>query len=760
MPTNARKAQARIARMQECPVCGRCLTDELGACPGDGVPLVRVFDGSCVLDGRYQLIARSGMGGMGTVYRALHLGIQKIVAVKLLPTARRNDPRFIARFQIEAQALGQLEHVNIVRVTDFGFDAAHAMPFLVMEYLEGVPLSDHLARRGPLSPETALPLLAQVASAIDYAHAAGILHRDLKSSNVLLLDEDSLAPAVKVVDFGLAGFLVPSETTPDLTPTLLDGTPPEEERPAPAASGGEVGGTESLGGLGGGGGSGSGGGGGHGQQPDIAGLLGTPAYIAPEIWQGQEAGRASDLWAFGVLIFATLTGRLPFPGPGKQRIREQVARGAPRPSSLNPVLHPDLDPAVLAPLRTAPAARPQRATEVVEGLRRALGELGQSRWRAQEVPRRLILAALLAAVAPLALMAAALAGPVISLENQLVDLRFSFASPRLPRRDLALLLIDEPTLAAEPTPLAARADEVGTALERVFAGGARGVAVDALLPRTWSASESFSDLLLRHADSLALAAFSPSPSPPPSPAASVLGAEVADGLTTAALGPARAAELFGFADVMEDRDGVVRRARPFLRDVDGRMRRSLAARSAAIVHPGVALRDASVWIDGTIDSRGFERVSWRDLAATLDRDPQHFAHRFVLVGGEYQASGDDNYRIPHPRKLPEELSGVALQAVILQTLLDGGPVREARASWVLAGFALTAGLAGAATLLAGRGGALTGVLMAGGGWIALGFGLFAVQRLLVPLAAPLITLLFLTSAAAAVRLALPDRPRI
>jgi CHASE2 domain-containing sensor protein len=658
-----------------------------------------------VLDERYQLIARAGSGGMGTVYRALHLGIQKVVAVKLLPLTRRHDPRFVARFRVEAQALGRLEHSNVVRVTDFGFDTAHGTPFLVMEYLEGVPLSDHLARRGALAPEAALPLLAQIAAAIDYAHGAGILHRDLKASNVLLLDAESPAPRVKVVDFGLAGFL---------------GT---EQRAA-----------------------------------DVAGLLGTPAYLAPEIWEGGEASSASDLWAFGVLAYAVLAGSLPFPGPGKQRVHEQVARGAPRPSRVNPALDGALDAALLAPLAADPAARPRRASEVVAELRRALAAEGLRRWRARELPRRLAAAALLAAAAPLALLAAGRAAPVEGLENRAVDLRFSLASPRPARRDLVLLLIDEPTLASDPTPLAAQADAFGRALRGVFASGARGAGLDLLLPQSWGRSESFSDLLLRHAGALALAAFSPPPTT--RSAEPVLGPEVAQGLVTAALGPERVAGMFGFVDVVEDGDGRVRRAPPRWRGLDGRVHPSFAARAAAIVRPGNVLPAAPVWLDGTIDGASFERISWRALGPTLARDPRHFAGRFVLVGGEFAASGDSSYRIPHPRGLPAEISGVALQGVLLQTLLDGEPVRSPRLGWVAAALAAAAGLAGAAVLLGGRLAAAAAVVAGGGSWLAAGFWLFTAQRLLVPLAAPLLTLLVLAAAAAALRLALPRRPAV
>src|SRR5882724_3408110 len=571
--------------MMECPLCGRCLEDHHAVCPDDRAALRLVFPGPPLLDRKYRLLRRLGEGGMGRVYRAHHAGLDREVAVKLLHPARQDEPGAHERFQIEARALARLDHPNIVRVADFGFDETREIPYLVLELLDALRFSEYLSHAGPLPLVEALSILTQIAAALDHAHAAGILHRDLKTSNVLLLGAPAGERRAKIVDFGLASFVFDDAATPPLA----------GDAPGSAAAASEP-------------------------------LLGTPGYLAPELWQGEPPSAASDLWAFGVLVFLTLTGKLPFPGLGEAAIRAQIARGAPRPSALRPELDSALDAAILAPLQLDPATRPVRARAVVEGIERALLGVERRRWWRREGPRRLALAALLGALAVSALTP--LCPPLQPLEDRLVDARFHLASPRPPRREPLLVLVDDATLASDPAFLASKADKVGTLLERAFDAGARGVAIDLLLPRPWGDSTTFSDLVLRHADRLVVAAFSPANGP-------VVGPEAIQGLTAAALGPERARELFGFVDVEEDLDGVVRRARPLFRDVAGQSRPSFAARAARLLLPALPLPEGEVWIDGTVDWRGFERLSFRDLGDALDRDPGRFRNRLVLLGGDY-----------------------------------------------------------------------------------------------------------------------------
>src|SRR5436305_1983935 len=159
---------------------------------------------SIVLDGKYRLDDRLGEGAAGVVYRATHLGLKRVFALKLLKPGPAPDTFSVSRFQREAEALGRLRHPHIVDVTDSGIDPGTGAPYLVMELLDGVHLAELCRTAGPLPLERALPILDAIAAAVDAAHEQGILHRDLKPANVLLCGGDGEAPAVTVLDFGLA----------------------------------------------------------------------------------------------------------------------------------------------------------------------------------------------------------------------------------------------------------------------------------------------------------------------------------------------------------------------------------------------------------------------------------------------------------------------------------------------------------------------------------------------------------------------------
>ncbi len=645
-----------------------------------------------ILDGKYRLDARLGDGAVGIVYRATHLGLKKTFALKLLKPGPALDPSSVARFQREAEALGRLRHPHIVEVTDFGIDSATGSPYLVMELLDGTPLAD-LCRQGPLPLDRALPILDAIAAAVDAAHEQGILHRDLKPGNVLLNGPEGEDRTVKVLDFGLAEIAAAPHPLPEVERENLVN---EETVNSLTATGA---------------------------------LLGTPLYIAPELIRHARASRASDVYSFGVIAYEMLAGKPPFQGLPAEVLAGHLKREPPA----GP-LSPEVWKALRDTLAKAPSKRPATAREVVRRLRRAAGREKQIRWHRTEIPRRVLLATALAAAVALAGFLL-LPNGVPPLERWAYDLRLRAAPARLPDSRILLVNIDNASLADKPVPLGGWADEIGTRLDRIFAAGARGVAIDILLPDLWKDSPGFSDLVLHHPEALTLAAFS-------NPDGSVPGTGSVAGLTAAALGPRRAAAIFGFVNLDEDPDGAVRRGRLWFRDVSGIHRPSWAARAAYGLRPDLAWEGGgtpqSFWIDTRIDWQRYEQISWRDVPKALDRNPELFRDRLVLVGEDFQVSGD-YHRIPHRSG---RVSGLTLQALMVDTIAAGLPIRETDRKSILAVTLLGMALAMAGTLCARRVGPIVGGLAVGAGvYGSLSFRIFRQTGLMLPVTAPLLLLL-------------------
>jgi len=661
-----------------------------------------------ILDRKYRLDGRLGEGAVGVVYRATHLGLKKVFALKLLKPGPALDPFSVGRFQREAEALGRLRHPHIVDVTDSGIDPGTGAPYLVMELLEGVPLSELCRTAGPLPLDRALPILAAIAAAVDAAHEQGILHRDLKPGNVLLCGGGE---EVKVLDFGLAEI----STSPPPAPA---GDRPEDlERTA------------------------------DGRLTATDDLLGTPLYVAPELIRGGRAGRAADLYSFGVIAYEMLAGRPPFEGPTRDVLAGHLEREPP-PGALPAGIWNALRDS----LAKDPALRPATAGEIVRRLRAAADHERHARWRRAEVPRRALLSVLLAAAVPVAGLLLPVDLPAV--ERWAYDLRIRASPVRPPDPRILLVTLDEASLAGRAVPLAGRADEVGGTLERIFAAGARGVAIDLLLPDSWSASRGFADLVLRHPGTLTLAAFS-------NPDGSVVGTGSVAGLTTMALGPVRSASLFGFVNLDEDPDGVIRHGRLGFRDRAGGERPSWAARAAGMISPLRMSSDRKVfWIDPRIDVSGYARISWRDIPAALAKRPWIFRDRLVLVGGDIVAAGDDVHSIPHRAGRAKKISGLTLQALLVDTLAAGRPVREATRIPFLAGAALWTALAAAAVLLARRPLPLLAVLLAGLViYLVLSVPIFQRMGLLLPVTPVLIPPLTALALATVLRRALSPLPR-
>lgn len=652
-----------------------------------------------VIGGKYRLEERLGEGALGVVHRAVHLGLERSFAIKLLKTSGAPDPAALARFRTEALALGRLRHPHIVQVTDSGVDeTGGGVSYLVMELLEGAPLAEVCRNRGPLPLAQALSLLEEIAGAVDAAHAAGILHRDLKPGNVFVCAADSGSPRVKVLDFGLAELLAGPEAPPE---------------PAAADA-----------------------------------LVGTPLYAAPELIRHGEASPASDVYSFGVIAYELLGGRPPFQGTVAEVLAGHLEA---EPPSLP--LPREVWLALREALRKEPALRPRTAGEAMRRLREGAAQAGRARWRSVEVPRRLRWAALLTA-AVLALGLALPESPLPGIESRFGDLRMWASPRRAPDPRILLVTLDEASLDSSPLSLADRGDEIGRGLSRILDAGARGVAINLQLPEKWGASQGFSDLLLRRPGDLTLAAFS-------APDGSLTGTECVDGLTAAALGPRRASGLFGFVNLDEDRDGVVRRGRLRFRGRDGSERPSWAARAANELRPGLENGTSpDFWIDTRIDWPRYARISWRAVPAALDRHPELFRDRLVLVGGDFRGSGDDYYRIPQsPGR--SAVSGLTLQALMVDTIAAGLPIREPEKMPILAITTQVAALAMAGFLCARRTGPIAVWLAVGAGlYLALSFPVFWWTGLMLPVTAPLLLILLGIVPALALRRMLPSHPEV
>ena len=592
--------------MKECPRCFRCWNDAAEICAYDDERLQSAFAGPEILDGKYRVEQRLGQGGMGVVYRVHHLGLQKTFALKLIAVL---DQAFVRRFRTEAETLGRLKHPNIVNVTDFGIDArGGGLPYLVMEYLEGSTLADRSRQLGRFPLEQGLPIFESIAAAIDHAHERGILHLDLKPGNVFVSDDESGRQTVKILDFGLARFASNPSTSEEKPADVAEAqrrdiaTPPEagplhhvgefsEEHRCPRCGGEWSRGASPLDacpacllrfGLSGESRHGLDDGlrtsvplGSENLSRTLGPLseqrcFGTVPYMAPEILRGQRATRASDIYSFGILIYEVLVGRPPFQGSATEVVAGHFSGVPPPPSTINAALPREFDDVLLGALERLPDRRPRRAADLVGQIRSAFFRARVRTWREKEIPRRMTLAAVAAVLLPLIVAPVWRMGVLQQLENRSVDARFLGVPLRAPDARLVLVSLDEASLSADPTPLPDKAEEVGRELERVFAAGARGVAIDLLLPETWSRSRAFSQLILNHSDALTLAAFS-------SPTGDVIGPECLNPLTSAALGATRASNLFAFVNPDEDPDGINRRARLSYLDQSGKERDAWAS---------------------------------------------------------------------------------------------------------------------------------------------------------------------------------------
>ena len=295
-----------------CPQCGA--SGSTAKCPDDGVLRVNVPAGSAdwfgkVLGGKYRLLAGIGDGTFGRVYRAWHLTLQCVVAVKVLRSTHGTEAR--RRFHEEARLCAKLRHPHIVSVFDFGETDA-GEPYLAMELMDGATLESVLERLGPLPAQRAAAICSQVLQALGAAHRAGVIHRDLKPDNVFLAQVGDLRDHVKVLDFGIAKL---TEAEGSRTPA---GT-----------------------------------------------VFGTPQYMSPEQCRGLPVDARSDLYSLGVMLYRCLAGRLPFETKGALQLLLSHVSEAPFPlRQALPSIDPELDRLVTRLLGKRPEDRPASAAAV------------------------------------------------------------------------------------------------------------------------------------------------------------------------------------------------------------------------------------------------------------------------------------------------------------------------------------------------------------------------------------------------------------
>jgi eukaryotic-like serine/threonine-protein kinase len=257
-----------------------------------------------IIAGRFEVEREIGSGGMGAVYLARHLGLERPVAIKVLKSEFVSDPDVTDRFMREARTMAKLRHPNAAMIFDAGVlpDGRH---FIVMEFVEGSTLSEALACEGRFTPERSVRVAGEICDVLGEAHKLGIIHRDLKPSNIMLTEK-----GVCVLDFGVAKVL--ASMTSEVTATH-------------ATTGSGV-------------------------------IVGTPRYMSPEQCMGQRVGAQSDLYSLGVLVYEMLTGRPPFTDPLPSAVLVKQATAAPPPL---PRLREDVPRKLTLAVHTLLAKRPQ-----------------------------------------------------------------------------------------------------------------------------------------------------------------------------------------------------------------------------------------------------------------------------------------------------------------------------------------------------------------------------------------------------------------
>ena len=313
--------------MKSCPKCQSIYPDSYAICPRDSVTLVEfgAWAEGTVIRGKFRILRKVGQGGMGAVYEALHLRFNERRALKVMSPDVASDPEFLKRFEREAILTRRLQHPNAVRVDDIE-EAEDGRPYIVMEFVEGQSLKRLIQEEGPLPVPRVSAIIKQVAAALEAAHQLGMVHRDIKPDNIVLLSTPAGEQA-KVLDFGIAKLKETRLGDTNLTATGV--------------------------------------------------VIGTPQYMSPEQAlgkRGEELDGRSDLYSLGVVMYQMLTGELPFNADTTLALLHAHAFEPPRPIA---EVRPDLKlPAsisglVMRCLEKKREDRPASAQALIDELERA-----------------------------------------------------------------------------------------------------------------------------------------------------------------------------------------------------------------------------------------------------------------------------------------------------------------------------------------------------------------------------------------------------
>src|ERR1043165_6285796 len=313
--------------MKKCPKCGVEYPDATTLCPADGVALEKDPDSlvGATLAGKYRIDARLNEGGMGTVYRGTHVLMDKTVAIKVLRPSLAADEKIVARFSREARAASRISHPNALSVTDFGEDESGHV-FLVMEFLSGKTLKQVIRDEGPLPLARVVDITRQVGDALNAAHEQGVVHRDLKSDNIMLVDTMT-GDHAKVLDFGIAKI------------NEADGNPVDTGLTAPNL------------------------------------VIGTPQYMSPEqCSQDVEIDSRSDIYSLGVILFEMLVGHVPVSGDSPTMVMmKHLQEPVPSVMEERADIPASVARVVARAMAKMPSHRYQNVAELVEDLTIAAG---------------------------------------------------------------------------------------------------------------------------------------------------------------------------------------------------------------------------------------------------------------------------------------------------------------------------------------------------------------------------------------------------